>query len=214
MSARKTTLIGKRRIYYGARLDSRSALNDPIKQFSKWFRTAERRSMGEPHAMALSTVRGGSPKSRQVLLREFDKRGFCFYTNYKSPKARDLEENPRAALLFYWPEVERQVRIEGKVVKVSAASSDDYFATRPRGSQLGAWASAQSAVLRDRNSLLERIKILSKKFPGPVPRPDWWGGYRLVPHRFEFWSGRPDRLHDRIEYFRSGSRWKMRRLSP
>jgi pyridoxamine 5'-phosphate oxidase len=150
-----------------------------------------------------------------VLLKGFDAHGFVFYTNYRSRKGRELARNPRATLLFYWGELERQVRIDGRVEKLMARESDEYFATRPRGSQLAAWASPQSAVEKGRGALERRFAALARKYPGAVPRPPHWGGYRLVPEAFEFWQGREDRLHDRILYRRvRGGRWRIERLAP
>jgi pyridoxamine 5'-phosphate oxidase len=150
-----------------------------------------------------------------VLLKSFDAHGFVFYTNYRSRKGRELARNPRATLLFWWGELGRQVRIEGRVVRLMARESDAYFATRPRGSQLAAWASPQSAVVAGRDTLERRFEALARRHPGAVPRPPHWGGYRLVPEAFEFWQGREDRLHDRILYRRArGGRWRIERLAP
>jgi pyridoxamine 5'-phosphate oxidase len=170
----------------------------------------------EPTAMTLATAsRDGVPSARMVLLKGFDQRGFVFFTNYQSPKARDLAENPRAALLFWWGSLQRQIRISGSVERVSASESDAYFITRPVGSRLGAMVSRQSSVLSSRAELEEQVeKIRGKFLDGNVPRPDWWGGFRLSPATIEFWQGRPDRLHDRLRYTKSGKKWVIERLAP
>jgi pyridoxamine 5'-phosphate oxidase len=195
-------------------LDEKDVHGNPLTQFSKWFHEAVDAKVNEPNAMAVSTVSTeGKPSSRIVLLRNFDENGFVFYTNYTSRKGEEISGNPNAALLFFWPELERQVRIEGMLVKQSAAESDDYFNSRPRTSRLGAWTSAQSKVIESRNVLDEEYMKLEKKYPGEVPRPDYWGGYILKPASFEFWQGRPSRLHDRILY-ELGEGWKISRLAP
>ena len=168
-----------------------------------------------PETMVLATAtRLGRPSVRTVLLREFDDSGFVFYTDYFGRKGRELAENPQAALVFYWPRVGRQVRVEGRVFKVSSKESDNYFSSRARDSQLSAWASQQSRVVRDRRFLEERVKRFGEKYPGRVPRPPNWGGYRLRPSVFEFWKERPGRLHDRLRYRRSKGRWIIQRLAP
>lgn len=166
--------------------------------------------------VALATAdRHGRPSARMVLLRGVDERGFVFHTNYDSRKGRELTENPQAALCFHWPTLDEQIRIEGTVARLPAEESDAYFDSRPRGSQLGAWASDQSAVLPTRETLEERYRETERRFEGgPVPRPPFWGGYRLTPERIEFWYGRPDRLHDRVVYVRDGDRWTIERLYP
>ncbi len=163
--------------------------------------------------LATSTKSGG-PSARILLLRAFDSSGFVFYTNYSGRKGKEMAENPQAALVFYWPRIGRQVRVEGRVVKVSPRESDTYFSSRPRDSQLSAWASEQSHVVHDRLFLEERVKQFQKKYPGTVPRPPNWGGYRLRPTVFEFWKERPGRLHDRLRYRRSKGRWVVERLAP
>jgi pyridoxamine 5'-phosphate oxidase len=189
---------------------------DPIRQFRTWFEEALDGGFHEPTAMTLATcTRAGVPSARIVLLKGFDERGFSFFTNYESRKGQELAENPRAALVFYWGELERQVRIEGTVERLLEAESDAYHATRPRGSQLGAWTSWQSEVIAGREVLDERLRELEARFAdGPVPRPPHWGGYRLVPQVIEFWQGRPNRLHDRLRYRRDKGVWVRERLSP
>jgi len=191
---------------------------DPFTQFGRWFEEAKAAVPELPEAMMLATAtREGEVSVRSILLKEFDPRGFVFYTNYNSRKSAQIHDNPRAALAFWWPPIERQVRIEGAVVRVTEEESDAYFATRPRGSQLGAWASEQSKVIAGRGDLDARFEELAKTYGDrPIPRPPHWGGYRVIPILFEFWQGRPDRLHDRFAYrLRSDSKdWVIERLSP
>lgn len=190
---------------------------DPLRQFEKWFGQALAANLPEPNAMTLATATAdGQPSARMVLLKTFDASGFTFFTNYDSRKGHELTANPRAALLFFWAELHRQVRIEGTVERVSEAESDAYFRSRPLGSRLGALASAQSVVLSSRQVLEERVRELAQRFPdGDVPRPPHWGGYRLCPLTIEFWQGRPDRLHDRLRYQRvQPDGWRLERLSP
>jgi pyridoxamine 5'-phosphate oxidase len=189
---------------------------DPFGQFARWYEEARAVERPLPHAAALATAtRAGRPSVRMVLLKDFDARGFVFYTNARSRKGRELAGNARASLMFYWGLSGRQVRIEGRVLRVPARESDSYFATRPRGSQLAAWASPQSEVLPDRAALERRFEALGAKYPGRVPRPPSWGGYRLVPEALEFWQNRDDRLHDRILYRRTRrGRWVIERLAP
>ncbi len=189
---------------------------DPFKQFAKWFEDAKRTGMIHPEAFSLATATaGGKPATRMVLLKEFDERGFVFYTNYESRKADELAANPQSALLFYWPDLERQVRIEGRIGKVTEEESAAYFASRPRGSQIGAWASAQSSIIENREELEVLVKKYEDQFRGQVvPLPPFWGGYRCIPESIEFWQGRLNRLHDRLRYLRQGDRWKIVRLSP
>ena len=189
---------------------------DPFRQFDRWFSDATRANVVEANAMTLATADAqGRPSARICLLKGFDERGFIFYTNYQSRKGRDLAANPRAAMCFYWQPLERQVRIEGTVEKVTRDESDVYFHSRPVGAQVGAWVSHQGEVLASRQELDRREAELSKQFgEGPVPLPDYWGGYRLLPTSLEFWQGRPSRLHDRIEYFQTSGGWQIRRLSP
>lgn len=190
--------------------------NDPISQFARWYENACAIVKPLPHAVALATsTRAGHPSLRMVLLKGFDAHGFVFYTNYRSRKGRELARNARASLLFYWGELNRQVRVDGRVAKVTARESDEYFATRPRGSQLSAWASAQSQAMTGRAALERRFAAFTRKYSGAVPRPRHWGGYRLAPEAVEFWQGRDDRLHDRILYCRGPrGRWMIERLAP
>jgi pyridoxamine 5'-phosphate oxidase len=182
---------------------------DPIVQFHAWHAEA-----GHPAEMAVVTASSdGIPSARMVLLKVADDRGFAFFTNYGSAKARDLVANPRAALLFFWPP-DRQVRVSGPAAMVRVDESDVYWRSRPRGSQLGAWASHQSEVIDGRSTLERRLAEITTRFPGEVPRPPFWGGFRIVPETVEFWQHRDDRLHDRLRYRRSGDRWVIERLSP
>lgn len=189
---------------------------DPIRQFQVWFDTAVSAGQPEPEAMALATsTLVGEPSNRFVLLRGLDQRGFVFYTNGHSRKGRDLAANARAALAFRWWVVQRQVRVVGTVAPLASAESDAYFVTRPLGAQLGAWASAQSELLSDRTALERQLQTVTTRFSGrDVPRPPWWGGFRVRPAEVEFWQGRRDRLHDRLRYHRVGSQWRIQRLSP
>jgi pyridoxamine 5'-phosphate oxidase len=191
---------------------------NPLRQFARWMEQALEAEVNEPNAMTLATANSkGQPDARIVLLRDVDKAGFTFFTNYQSRKGTQMASNRKACLNFFWPELQRQVRILGTIEKLPARASDAYFRTRPRESQLGAWASDQSRELRDRHALVERLSTLEKKFEGrPVPRPPHWGGYRLKPHHVEFWQGRPSRLHDRIIYerARNSGRWRIFRLFP
>ena len=190
---------------------------DPIRQFILWLNEAIAAQLPEPNAMTLATsTRDGIPSARMVLLKQVDERGFAFFTNYLSRKGRELEQNPVAALVFYWPELERQVRIEGQVGRTSDEESDTYFNSRPAESRIGSAASVQSQPIPSRQWLEERASRLWQEHPqGDVPRPPQWGGYRLHPQRIEFWQGRPSRLHDRIEYLLNArAAWEIRRLSP
>jgi len=190
---------------------------NPFKQFEKWFGEIVAASLIEPNAMTLATAtKDGVPSARIVLLKGFDERGFTFFTNYESQKARELEANPHAALVFYWAELERQVRVTGEVSRVTREESEAYFQSRPIGSQLGALASHQSQVIPNREVLEKRLAELTTEYQGrPIPLPPHWGGYRLAPQAIEFWQGRPNRLHDRLRYTRQpdGS-WLIERLSP
>jgi pyridoxamine 5'-phosphate oxidase len=189
---------------------------DPIHQFHKWFEKVIEADLHEPNAMILSTASSeGNPSARVVLLKGYDERGFVFYTNYEGRKAREIEANPLCALLFYWGELERQVRVEGRASRIPEEESDAYFMSRPRGSRLAAWASEQSRPVESRSILEERVRTLEAEYEGrEVPRPPFWGGYRVEPEVIEFWQGRENRLHDRLVYRRSGEAWKMERLQP
>jgi len=209
-------LAGLRTEYKRASLDERCVLRDPFAQFAQWFAEARAASVPEPNAMTLATCdAAGKPSARIVLVKDVDARGLTFYTNYDSRKGREIAARPDAALLFFWPELERQVRIEGRIETVDAATADAYFSSRPRLSRLGAWASPQSAPLPDRATLEAAFAQAEQRFPGEeVTRTPHWGGYRLVPVRFEFWQGRASRLHDRIEYRKDGKDWQIGRLAP
>jgi pyridoxamine 5'-phosphate oxidase len=190
---------------------------NPISQFEKWWIQAVNSQIVEPNAMTLATASSdGMPAARIMLLKGFDQKGFVFFTNYKSYKAMHLEENPKACLVFFWKELERQVRITGLVKKISDTESDDYFLSRPRGSQIGAWASSQSQVIGSRDWLDERYRQLAEEFKEKeLKRPQYWGGYLVTPVIIEFWQGRPSRLHDRIQYtLEEDGNWKIERLSP
>lgn len=190
---------------------------NPFSQFEKWYDEVQRAGITEYPAMTLATCGGDRrPSARIVYLRNFDSRGYVFYTNYQSRKGQELASNPLASVCFYWKELERQIRIEGRIEKVSAEESDAYFAGRPRESRLGAWASLQSEVLDSPKELEARVEEFRQKFDGQeVPRPDYWGGYRLIPDRFEFWQGRPSRLHDRFVYqLSSHGSWSLARHFP
>lgn len=203
--------------YSRQELTEASVSQNPTQQFQQWLQEALDAKVDEPTAMVLSTVSGsGRPSARVVLLKGLDEQGYTFFTNYDSRKGHDLEASPYASLTFFWPALERQVRIEGKIVKVAAAESDTYFQSRPKGSQIGAWASPQSQVIEAREVLEQREQEFSEKFANQdvVPRPAHWGGYRLQPDCVEFWQGRPSRLHDRIVYALEGQNWKIKRLAP
>lgn len=189
---------------------------DPVAQFAAWFSYAKRARMHQPNAFCLATATPeGRPSSRMLLLKGFDAAGFVFYTNYESRKGGELARNPRAAMLFFWSELHRQVRIEGALAKITPEESARYFHSRPRGSQLGAWASHQSRPLATREELMAREKEFEKTYAGQVvPLPPYWGGFRLAPESFEFWQGRPYRLHDRLVYAKDGTGWRVSRLSP
>ena len=198
-------------------MDMTEMEGDPLTQFDRWFEVARETSGAElPEACCLSTVDGdGYPDARMVLLKARDEGGFVFFTNLNSAKGRALEATPKASLTFFWEKLQRQVRVQGDVERVSDAESDEYFATRPRGSQLGAWASEQSRVLKDREELLAEVAAVGARFEGrPVTRPPHWGGLRIVPRKVEFWQGMPDRLHDRFVFRRAGKGWTLERLAP
>jgi pyridoxamine 5'-phosphate oxidase len=206
-----------RKEYTSAGLTESAADPDPIAQFRRWFDTALGADLHEPNAMTLATATPeGRPSARIVLLKGFDERGFVFYTSYEGRKSEEIEANPHCALVFYWGELERQVRVEGHVSRIPEEESDEYFGSRPRGSQLGAWASEQSRPVEGRDALEERLRNLEAEYEGrEVPRPPFWGGYRVEPEVIEFWQGRENRLHDRLVYRRSDDgEWERERLQP
>ncbi|MCX7543794.1 pyridoxamine 5'-phosphate oxidase [Marinicella gelatinilytica] len=190
--------------------------NNPLDQFTTWFSQARAAELAEVNAMSLATAdANGRPDVRTVLLKIFDEQGFVFFTNYKSAKARQLQDNPQAALLFPWLALERQVRITGSVEKISAAESFKYFSSRPRGSQLGAWISEQSHPIKNREKLNKLFHTIKERFKeGEIPLPSHWGGYRVIPNHFEFWQGRSSRLHDRFSYTKTDKDWLIERLAP
>ena len=201
--------------YKLASLDESDVAASPFAQFDKWFGEAIKAELAEPNAMTLATCdAAGRPSARVVLIKGVDERGMVFFTNYQSHKGQDLAANNRAALLFFWPELERQIRIEGRVETVSAADSDEYYQSRPSLSRIGAWASPQSRMLSSRTELEARFAAFSAEHGENPPRPAHWGGYRVVPAFFEFWQGRRSRLHDRICYRLSDNKWKLERLAP
>ncbi len=205
------------RVDYGiGELNESQIVQDAIKQFAKWFSEARMNRPGEPNTMTLATAdAAGVPSARIVLLKDYDARGFTFYGNYESQKALELAANPRAALVFFWPVLERQVRINGIVTKVSRQESKAYYDIRPRAARIGAWASKQSRVIPSRDALEQIVKETDQKFPSDqIPLPDHWGGWRLAPTSIEFWQGGSARLHDRIRYTRDGNGWKIERLAP
>jgi pyridoxamine 5'-phosphate oxidase len=206
-----------RKDYVKASLDVSTVNVDPLIQFEQWFSEALDAKVIEPNAMTLSTVNeNGRPTSRIVLLKGIENNKLIFYTNYQSKKGKELEANPSCALTFFWPDLERQVRVEGTAERVDPKISEAYFQTRPRGSQIGAWASPQSSIIKDRSILDARAEQMEKKFEGQqvLPKPHQWGGYAVDPFLLEFWQGRPSRLHDRIEYTKVDGVWKIHRLAP
>jgi pyridoxamine 5'-phosphate oxidase len=212
-----TSLADLRKNYTLGSLDVADVHADPIQQFHHWFDQALEARLPEPNAMTVATANAqGRPTARILLLKGTDEQGFVFFTNYESRKGHELAVNPRASLLFYWIELERQVRIDGSVEKISAAQSDAYFASRPLGSRIGAWVSAQSQLIESRAVLEIREREMAEKYGEHPPRPPHWGGYRVVPDEIEFWQGRPSRLHDRIVYARASAAdaWAIGRLSP
>ncbi len=203
--------------YRKSTLDSQSVDKDPVVQFDRWFTEAVKATIAEPNAMNLATIsEDGRPSSRIVLLKGVAGGKFMFYTNYQSQKGKELEKNPACALNFFWPDLERQIRIEGVAQRLDAATSENYFQSRPRASQVSAWASPQSSLIRDRSILEERVKEIEKRFEGKdvLPKPHQWGGYGVEPFEIEFWQGRLNRLHDRIVYTRIEGEWRINRLAP
>ncbi|MGM0504479.1 MAG: pyridoxamine 5'-phosphate oxidase [Bacteroidota bacterium] len=202
--------------YQKKKLQKKDVHADPFKQFIHWMDEAIKAGVKEPTAMSLATTGKNSlPSNRIVLLKEVQNQGFIFFSNYESKKGHQLTENPYGSILFFWPELERQIRIEGRIEKTSKEISDNYYLTRPAKRRIGAWASPQSREIPNRKHLEDLQTEYEKKFEGEPPqRPDNWGGYILMPYTFEFWQGRPNRLHDRIEYYLDDSDWKLRRLAP
>jgi len=206
-----------RKEYSKASLDISDVNKDPIGQFDKWFKEALAAGIPEPNAFTLSTIsEGGRPSARIVLLKGLDQRQFVFYTNYQSQKGKELDSNPACALTFFWPELERQVRIEGIATRVQESTSEQYFQSRPRGSQIGAWASPQSSVIANREILEAREREMEKKYEGMslLPKPKQWGGFSITPVEIEFWQGRASRLHDRVVYYLADEKWTIHRLAP
>ncbi len=209
-------LYEMREEYISEKLNEKEVLPSPIDQFKLWFGEAAASKIYQPNMAFLATADSkGIPSGRIILLKEFSEKGFTFFSNYESKKGKQLSENPYAVIVLYWPELERQVRIEGKAEKLSPEESDNYFETRPVGNMLGAWASPQSKIITDRDWLeAEHNKFREQFKHGKIPRPGNWGGYALKPTAIEFWQGRENRLHDRIEYFLDNNSWKIRRLAP
>ena len=204
-----------RKEYTQAKLDLEHVAADPLKQFEAWFQDALQAQILELTAMTLATVdAAGHPDARIVLLKGVSDGDFLFFTNYRSQKGRELEAHPHAALIFFWPQLERQIRIKGAVRVASAAESDEYYASRPLSARIGAWASPQSESISDRTVIERNVAAITEKYGDHPPRPPHWGGYRVTPQTLEFWQGRRDRLHDRILYCRDGDAWRIERLAP
>lgn len=205
-----------RKDYQLKSLSEEDVAKNPFDQFAKWWDEAIKSEIDEVNAMTLATVdQRNRPSARIVLLKDYNSSGFVFYTNYESNKGAQIESNPYASLVFFWKELERQVRIEGKCERVASSESDAYFKSRPVGSQIGAAASPQSSIISDRSILTDKVEELEKQFPnGNIPRPSNWGGYRIIPETIEFWQGRSSRLHDRIKYLKAGDIWRIVRLAP
>jgi pyridoxamine 5'-phosphate oxidase len=205
-----------RREWSSRKLDETNVNSNPIGQFSEWMQEAIDADLLDVNAMTLATAdKNGVPSARIVLLKSIDKKGLVFFTNYESNKGKDLAENPKASVVFFWKELERQVRVTGTVERILKKESEEYFKSRPYESQISAWASNQSSEVKNRKELEEKFAELKNKYPvNKVPLPDFWGGYRINPDRFEFWQGRPNRLHDRIAYIKERGKWKIVRLAP
>jgi len=211
----KREIADIRKDYKLQQLEEKDVAKDAIEQFTRWWQDAINSEITEVNAMTLATAnKEGQPDARIVLLKDYNENGFVFFTNYNSHKGKEIEENPKAALVFFWKELERQVRIEGIVIKTSAEESDEYFNSRPAGSRIGAWASPQSSVIAGREILEVYVTKYTAEFNNNIPRPQHWGGYRLTPAKIEFWQGRSSRLHDRILYTRSTDGWGISRLAP
>ena len=212
----KSSIADIRKDYKQHSLNEADVAADPYTQFDRWWNEALAAEVDEVNAMTLATAsKEGIPSARIVLLKGYDTNGFVFFTNYKSHKGKELLDNPHAALVFFWKELERQVRIEGMVEKISAAESDEYFYSRPEGSRIGAWSSPQSEIIADRTVIETNVASYTKQFAGKtIPRPEHWGGYRVIPGVFEFWQGRSSRLHDRFRYTKNNDVWKPERLAP
>jgi pyridoxamine 5'-phosphate oxidase len=211
-----SSIANLRHNYSLQQLSERDVDPSPLRQFQYWFDQVLSAQLPEPNAMTLATVtKAGAPSARMVLLKGVDDHGFVFYTNYESRKGEELAENPQAVLVFWWAQLERQVRVEGSVEKVTSEEADHYFQSRPRASQLGAWTSEQSQVIPNREILEQQFRELEEKYQNqPIPRPPHWGGYRVIPQQVEFWQGRPNRLHDRLRYRLDQNQWVIERLSP
>lgn len=208
-------LAGMRRSYRRSELLESAVDRDPVEQLRRWLSEAAAANVPEPNAMCVASAHDAQPSARMVLLRGLDSRGLAFYTSYSSRKGSELIANPYAAALMYWPQLERQVRVEGRAEQLSEDESDSYFASRPRGHQIGAWASEQSEPVDSREIMDQRVRDFEERFDGQdVPRPHSWGGFVIRPHRFEFWQGRPNRMHDRLEYAPGREGWLVRRLQP